>query len=188
MERSDLLQHVAGVADRMGLRYFVTGSTATIYYGEPRLTNDIDVVADLDESRVVEFCRQFPATEFYVSEPAAIDAVRRRSQFSIIHPVSGLKLDVIVPEKSLFNQSRFSRRRRIRTADDGEAWFASPEDAILKKLEFYREGGSEKHLRDIPGILKTSNSQLDNGYIEHWANDLGLADIWNAVMQRAAES
>jgi hypothetical protein len=184
MEQSDLLRYVAGVLEEMGLPYFVTGSTATIFYGEPRFTNDIDVVVNLPEARSAEFCRHFPQPEFYVSEPAAQDAVRRRTQFNIIHPASGLKVDVIVPEPSPFNASRFARIRRLRAGDDFEASFASPEDAIIKKLEYYREGGSEKHLRDIAGVLKISRDQIDMAYISRWVLELGLNDIWTIVCNK----
>jgi hypothetical protein len=71
MEQLDLLRMVVGTIEGMGLRYFVTGSTATIFYGEPRFTNDIDVVVELPEQRVAEFCGRFLPNEFYVSEDAA---------------------------------------------------------------------------------------------------------------------
>ena len=70
MEPSELLHFLAGVLDRLQLPYFVTGSTVTIFYGEPRFTNDIDVVVALPESMVAIFCRQFPVEEFYVDEEA----------------------------------------------------------------------------------------------------------------------
>ena len=57
MEPSELLHFLAGVLDRLQLPYFVTGSTVTIFYGEPRFTN----------------CRQFPVEEFYVDEEAVRD-------------------------------------------------------------------------------------------------------------------
>jgi hypothetical protein len=131
------------VLDAAGLRYFVTGSTATIFFGEPRFTNDIDVVVDLSEFTVAEFCCQFPVQDFYVSETAAIQAVRDKSTFNIIHPASGLKADLIVPPRTPFNESRFARARRVRAAEDFETAIASPEDVSLKKLDFYQQGGSE---------------------------------------------
>jgi hypothetical protein len=184
MEQSDLLRHVVGVLETLGLRYFVTGSTATIFYGEPRFTNDIDVVVELSEPDVVGFCAQFPLDQFYVSEAAAIDAVRRKSQFNIIHPGSGLKVDVIIPQAVPFNQSRFARARRVHPTADFDASFASPEDAIIKKMEYYREGGSEKHLRDITGVLKTNPGQIDLAYINQWAARLGLNEIWAAIQAK----
>ncbi len=183
MEQLDLLRYVTHIIEDMGLRYFVTGSTATIFYGEPRFTNDIDVVVELSESRIADFCRRFPPDEFYVSEPAAHEAVLNRTQFNIIHPASGMKVDVIVPALSAFNESRFARVRRLHIAENLDAYFTSPEDAIIKKMDYYREGGSEKHLRDIAGVLKTSRDAIDMAYITRWAAEMGLADLWSQIQQ-----
>jgi hypothetical protein len=184
MEQFDLLRFVTHVITEMGFRYFVTGSTATIFYGEPRFTNDIDIVVDLPETRIVEFCSRFPADEFYVSQTAALAAVRNKTQFNLIHPTSGLKVDLIVPQSSPFNESRFSRARRLQPAEDFSALFASPEDAIIKKMDYYREGGSEKHIRDITGVLKASQTSIDLSYIEQWSSQLGLGDLWATIKKR----
>ena len=141
-------------------------------------------MVDLPETAVDDFCREFPENEFYVSEDAALDAVRRRSQFNIIHPLSGFKVDIIVPESTEFNQSRFGRSRRVHAGMDWDASFSSPGDAILKKMEYFREGGSEKHLRDIAGVIKTSGDSIDRSYIEQWAATLKLQDIWQDILDR----
>jgi len=187
MEQSELLRFVVSVLERLNLPYFVTGSTVTIFYGEPRFTNDIDIVVDLPAEAVQEFCRQFPEEDFDVSPEAARDAVRRRSQFNIIQPRSGLKVDVIVPPSSEFNSTRFARARRVQAGEGWDASFSSPEDAILKKMEFFREGASDKHLRDITGVLKTSGREIDTAYIDRWAATLGLVEIWQAILDRMRE-
>jgi hypothetical protein len=184
MEPSELLRFLADCLERLQLRYFITGSTVTIFYGEPRFTNDIDVVVALPESMVSAFCRQFPEEDFYVDEDAVLDAIRHKSQFNVIHPHSGLKIDVIIPAANAFNRSRFNRARRVRAGIDWEVWFTSPEDAIIKKMEYFREGGSDKHLRDITGVLRTSGTDIDREYIERWAASLGLLDIWHAILER----
>lgn len=183
MEQDDLLRYAVGVLDRLGLRYLVTGSMATIYFGEPRFTNDIDIVVDLPMERVKVFCESFPEVEFYLSEEAVRTAIRQYAQFNIIHPASGLKVDVMIPADTPFNRSRFARHIRVKPAEDYEASFASIEDVILKKMEYYREGGSEKHLRDIAGVLKISGDELDCDYINGWVSRLALEDIWRAVRQ-----
>ena len=188
MEQSDLLRYVSRAIESLGLRYFVTGSTATIFYGEPRFTNDIDVVVDLSELNIADFCRQFPQDQFYLIEPAVAQAVRQKSQFNIIHPTSGLKIDVIVPDASLFNRSRFERTRRVHAGDDFDVNFASPEDTIVKKMDFYREGGSEKHLRDITGVLKTSREEIDMNYITRWAEQMDLNSIWTMIQEKISKN
>ena len=187
MEQSDLLRFVVSVLERLSLRYFVTGSTVTIFYGEPRFTNDIDIVVDLPADAVAEFCRQFPEDEFYVSTDAARAAVGRHGIFNVIQPGTGLKVDVIVPEPSEFNRSRFVRARRVRAGEDWDASFSSPEDAILKKMEFHRGGGSDKHLRDIASVLRTSGDEIDTAYIDRWAATLSVTEVWSAILDRLRE-
>ena len=181
MTQDELLRFVVRVLDGLALRYFVTGSVAAIYYGEPRFTNDIDVVVDLPEARIPELCAAFPVEAFYLSEEAVRRAVGGHGTFIVIHPASGLKVDVMIPADTVFNRLRFSRVKNVRPAGDYEAHFASAEDVILKKMEFFREGGSEKHLRDISGILKVSGERLDFDYIEDWAEATGLETIWRTI-------
>lgn len=184
MEPNDLLRSVAGVFERLEVPYFVTGSIATIIYGEPRFTNDIDMVADLKERHVAEFCAAFEPPDYYLSRDAVLAAVRACQQFNLIHVTAGLKVDVIVPEDTEFNRSRFARRRLLPSGPEGDALFAAPEDVILKKLEYFREGGSEKHVRDILGVLKIQGGQIDHGYLEGWAHRLGLDEVWREVKDR----
>jgi hypothetical protein len=122
-----------------------------------------------------------------VSEDAARDAVIRHSQFNILHPTSGLKIDVIVPDRSAFNKSRRARRRSELATGEFSTWYASPEDVILKKMDWYRMGESERHLRDITDVLRVQGAKIDRGYIEAWAAQLGLSEIWAAVLQRATD-
>jgi hypothetical protein len=184
MEQSELLRHAVTALERLGVRYLVTGSVATIFYGEPRLTNDIDIVVDLSASQTPALCRAFPAPEFYLDEEAVRSAVEQRGPFNIIHPASGLKIDMLIPADVPFNRSRFARARRVKPAGDYEAAFASPEDVIIKKMEYYRDGGCEKHLRDIAGVLRISGKGLDRDYIAEWASSLGLASIWKSIRER----
>ena len=151
-------------------------------YGEPRFTNDIDVVIELPAKRIAEFCAAFPQNEFYVSMAAAADAVRLRHQFNIIHPKAGLKIDVIIATDSAFDQSRFQRGQRLQVLADRTVTFASPEDVIVKKMAYYREGGSEKHLRDIAGVFRIRGDRLDRAYIADWAGRLDLLDIWETIV------
>jgi hypothetical protein len=180
----ELLEIVVKALDRLGIPYLVTGSIAAIAFGEPRLTNDIDIVAGVEKSHVPDLLAAFPAEQFYVSEDAIRDAIRYRKQFNIIHPASGLKIDIIIRENSAFNDSRFNRIRRIKPGESFEANFASPEDIIIMKMRYFRDGGSEKHLRDIAGIMKISGAEIDRAYIHDWAARMGLSDILELVLRK----
>lgn len=180
----DLLHIVVELLERLQIPYLITGSIASMAYGEPRLTNDIDIVADVQPQHINDFLAAFPMPEYYLSEEMIREAIQRFGQFNIIHPASGLKIDMMIRQNTPFDHSRFARRKRLRPAKDYEADFAAPEDVILKKMEFYREGGSEKHLRDITGILQISGDEVDRLYIATWAERLSVTEIWEAILRR----
>ena len=186
MELSDLLRYVATVFEQLGVPYLITGSTATIAYGDPRFTNDIDVVVDLPATQIEKLLLAFPAAEFYVSQSAVEAAVAHRHQFNIIHPTSGLKVDVIVASDSDFDRERLRRGRQLPVLPERTVPFASPEDVILKKMEYFREGQSEKHLRDIAGVLRVQGDRIDRAYIASWTAKLDLAEVWQRVVSSLA--
>lgn len=186
MDWSDLLELVARRMDELEIPYFVTGSVATITYGEPRYTNDIDIVADLSPSHSDRLCHAFPAPEFYVSQTAVDEAIRQRQMFNIIHISSGLKIDISVMKQTDFDASRMARVVSLPQPDGLIVRFSSPEDIILKKMQFYQEGGSDKHLRDIVGVLRICSRPIDYVYIESWSAKLGVLDIWRLIQGRLA--
>ena len=104
MEPSELLRRSVEVLDRLGIRYLVAGSMATTICGEPRFTNDIDVVVDLRSEQVDAFCLSFPSTDFYCYREAVVEAIRQKFQFNIIHFESGIKIDVFIPDESEFSR------------------------------------------------------------------------------------
>lgn len=185
MNQAELLRYLVDVLEALEVEYMIGGSQASMYYGEPRLTRDVDVVVDLDLERLQRFLTQFPADEFYLDEHAAHEATQTASQFNIIHPASGLKIDVYINPRTPYDRHRLTRRQRLPLGADKDAYFARPEDIILYKLLYYRQGQSELHLRDIVGILRVSGSELDEAYVEEWAGRLGLGAIWDQIRRQA---
>jgi hypothetical protein len=119
-----------------------------------------------------------------MSEETVREAILRQEQFNIIHPESGIKIDVIIKQDTPFDDSRFKRLHRIYPAESYQANFAAPEDVIIKKMEYYQAGGSEKHLRDIAGILKISGEIVDWDYITKWAKRLDLTEVWDVLREK----
>ncbi len=187
MNETEFTQRVVSTMESLGIPYFITGSIASIALGEPRYTNDIDVVADISLATVSKILAEFPAPDFYVSESAARDAVNRKFQFNIIHPSSGLKVDVIIPSDDEFNRLRMKRKIRLAIDDEHFAWFASAEDLILKKLVFFQMGGSDKHLRDISGVMLVQAERIDQAYLDEWASKLGVCTELELVRRRIRE-
>jgi hypothetical protein len=184
VEFAEFYDYLVNALERIGIPYRIVGSMASIAYGEPRFTNDIDVVVRLEPDQVEAFCAEFPAPGFYCPVETAREAVLRRFQFNILHPASGLKADIILATDSPFDRSRFARGQRLFSTDTRQAWIASPEDVILKKLVFFREGGSEKHLRDIVGILKVQGEGIEHAYLKDWVARLGVEAEWRLVLSR----
>lgn len=186
MDWLELLELLARRLEDLQIPYFVTGSVATTTYGEPRYTNDIDIVAELVQSDADRLCQAFPPPDFYVSRAAVDGAIRQRRMFNIIHIPSGLKIDVAVAKGTEFDVSRMARIVSLPRPDGLVVRFSSPEDVILKKMEFYQEGGSEKHLRDITGVLRICRRPIDYAYIEAWATKLGVLTVWQIILARLA--
>jgi hypothetical protein len=184
----ELLEKVVNALEEISIPYLVTGSVASMMYGEPRFTNDIDIVVRMSKGHIPRILKAFPSPEYYVAEYAVEQAVAEKDMFNIIHPESGLKLDFIVSKETEYSHIRFERARTIHPAKGWTATFASPEDVIIKKMEFYHLGGSDKHLRDIAGILRVSGQEIDHAYVERWALKLGLTAIWEAVLENVARN
>lgn len=178
-----LLQKAADFFERIGVTYRIVGSMASIAYGETRFTNDIDILVDLSAKNLGDLTTEFPEPEFYLSADAAREAIRDRRQFSIIHVPSGLKLDIIQRKDNEFGTLDITSGQRLRSEGFYDAWFASPENIILMKLRYFKEGGSDKHLRDVSAILQIQGATVDRTYLGTWADRLGVSDDWKLVGQ-----
>ncbi len=183
MEQADLLRTVIQILEDLQIPYLVVGSLASAAYGEPRMTHDIDVVVDLRPDHVTALCNAFPAPEFYVSSEAARQAIHDRRSFNVIHPTSGNKIDFMIARDDAWGREQLARRQRILILPDREGFAAQPEDVILGKLLYYAEGGSEKHLRDITGMLRVT-PEIDRDDIGKWASRLGVTDVWQIILER----
>jgi hypothetical protein len=159
----------------------VSGSTAAIVYGEPRLTNDVDVIVVLDREQIARLPEVFPLEEFYCPAEGEIllEAAReQRGHFNVIHHETGFKADVYLAGKDPLHTWGFARTRSLEI--EGETIVvAPPEYVIIRKLEYYREGGSEKHLRDIRAILDNSSELIRQDELEAQISALGLQEAWN---------
>ena len=166
--------------NRLGLRYMVSGSVAAILYGEPRFTNDVDVVVFLRFEDIRRLIEVFPAPSFYLPPEEIIAAEIARAhkgQFNVIHVDTGFKADIYTTGRDDFNAWSFRHARRLDFMGE-PITVAPPECVIVRKLEYFREGGSEKHLRDIRAILNVSGDQLDRAALHDWIVRQGVTAEW----------
>jgi hypothetical protein len=165
--------------ERLGLPYCVTGSVAASVYGEPRLTADIDVVLLLDARDIPALRTAFPDSEYYSPPEESLHAsLLRGGMFNLIHHASQFKAHIYVAAGDALHAWALGHRRRIDIGGTG-AWIAPPEYVILRKLQFYREGGSDKHVRDIRFILAAT--PVDREFVETEVARRGLQETWQAI-------
>lgn len=162
----------------------VSGALACTFYGEPRTTLDIDIVVMMDASDIVQLSHIFPISQYYLPPSEVIEVELRRSargHFNIIHPTSGLKADFYPSREHPLFTWAMSHRRAVRVRDI-EVQLAPPEYVILWKLEFYREGGEQKHVRDIRGMLAVSGDEIDRAIVEDGVAQRNLQKQWQACL------
>lgn len=186
MTQTDILRHAVLLLERLAIPYAIVGSYGGLVYGEPRTTQDIDIVMLLPTEKISEFCAGFPSPEYYISEQAVRDAVLTRFQFNVLHTTSGVKLDFIFPPAGEWGLGQISRRKQVYLRPDLPVYVASPEDIILGKLWYHSIGHSDKHLRDITGILRTSCDRVDRAFISEWAAKLDFTETWERILARLA--
>lgn len=157
------------------------GSIASSAYGERRTTLDLDVVAIIQRHNATRFLSIFPETDFYCPPAAVIQAESARPEhghFNLIHHHSVYKADIYLATGREFERWAFQNRRAVMVGEI-PVWLAPPEFVIVQKLEFFREGGSEKHMRDIRGMLAVT--EVDRALIEREVEQRGLIAEWRRV-------
>jgi hypothetical protein len=191
VEASDLgafFVYVVGVLEWLEVPYMVVGGFAAVAHGEPRFTADADIVIDMQPEQVDDFVAAFPALSYYVSDPDAIrESLARRTLFNVIQPTTGAKVDLIPLSDDPLHRALFEGRQRlVFDAEAGHAaFFLSAEGLIVSKLDAFRATRSERHLRDIRGVLTVQWGRLDLGYVEAWAERLGLGQEWRNLLDAA---
>ena len=178
----DILAAITPIVEALeefGIPYHIGGSVASSLYGHPRLTIDVDIIADLRLEHIRPLVIRLQ-TNYYIDEDMIRDAIRRRSSFNVIHLDTMLKVDVYIPKSRSFDQEEL-RRVQQEVLLEGTRPFnvASPEGTILNKLEWYRMGGevSDRQWNDILGVLKVQGTHLDMAYLQRWAANLKVTDL-----------
>ncbi len=172
--------------DHLKIPYFISGGIASIIYGDPRLTNDADLVIRIFPFHIPKFVQAFEG-EFVISADAIQAALQNRRAFNIIHVDTAFKINFYpISDDDALESDAFARRR-LNDIGAGEVWLASAEDVILAKLRWFRKGGevSETQWRDVLGVLKVQGEKLDFVYLTAQAHRFGLADLLDHAREDA---
>jgi hypothetical protein len=187
-EKSEVVLKVIAALESLGITYLIGGSFASSVYGMPRMTNDADLVVQVKRQDIRDL---FQALEpdFYVDERSMSRAVDTGRHFNVIHSGTQFKVDIFTPREGGFATHQLERRqqRQFGRAPESRAYFASPEDTVLAKLEWYRRGNeiSERQWLDITEVLKVQRGRLDLNYLRHWADQLKVSDLLEEALLEA---
>lgn len=177
---------VTELLERLKITYAIGGSLASSSHGLPRATNDADLLADIRPENVKDFVEALKE-EFYVAEESITSAISRRSSFNIIDYATGFKIDIFIPKDREFDRQQLANRVLVvvPTLKD-KAYFASPEDTVLAKLEWYKAGNeiSDRQWLDILGVIKLQAGKLNIEYMREMANSLGVLDLLERALER----
>jgi hypothetical protein len=183
----EALQRIAAELNRVGIPYMLTGSFASVFYGSPRSTQDIDLVIAANRAQLQTFVESLARGEYYVEADAALEALKHESLFNIIDLKTSWKIDMIIRKSRAFSQEEFGRRR-LSNVEGVALHVASAEDVILAKLEWAKLCASQRQIDDAAGILKLRGDSLDRPYLDKWVRGLGLAAEWSAAQRVASIS
>jgi hypothetical protein len=169
---------VGKALDATGVGYFLGGSLASSIQGEPRATNDIDMVVALRAEQVRAFAEAL-GPDFDVDEESLREAAVARSSWNIFHLPTAMKVDLFILRDSEFDRSEFSRRQQVQLRPGESLTVKSAEDTVVRKLLWFRQGGegSSNQWRDVVQVLRVAGDTLDEAYLGHWAKHLGVDDL-----------
>jgi hypothetical protein len=170
-----------------GVEYLIGGAIAEWAWGEPRATQDLDLVVNIPIKAVNKLSKELEKRDMLIPAEIILDNIledRADIPINVIHMHSGLKADLYpMREGDELRHSAFRRRQQVDYGPPiGKVYIHSPEDLILYKLIYFGLSQQSKHSRDIAAILKSKKNELDFDYIEGWVTHLGLNSLWKEML------
>ena len=163
----------------------ITGGVASVIYGDPRFTRDVDIVLELRASNVSRLIAAFDSSDFYVPPREALEEEVLRTEgghFNVIHHDTALRADVYLAGAVPLH--RWALDRLVRLPLEGVTISVAPiEYVLVRKLQYFRDSGSDRHLRDIAMMLRFSGETVDASALEDWCGRFRLG----ALLERARE-
>ena len=187
LDLAGFLKLVIEALSAAGVEYLIGGAIAEWAWGEPRATQDLDLVVNIPIKSVNKLSKELKKRDMLIPAEIILDNIledRADLPINAIHMYSGLKADLYpLREGDELRQSAFQRRERVDYGPPiGKVYIHSPEDLILYKLIYFGLSQQSKHSRDIAAILRAKKNELDLDYIEQWATRLGLNSLWKEML------
>ena len=191
LDLASFLKLVIEALEAAGVEYLIGGAIAEWAWGEPRATQDLDLVVKIPIKAINKLSKELEKRDMLIPAEIILDSIleeRADIPINAIHMHSGLKADLYpVREGDELRQSAFQRREQVDYGPPiGKVYIHSPEDLILYKLMYFGLSQQSKHSRDIAAILKSKKDELDLDYIEEWAARLGLSSLWKEMLDNVS--
>lgn len=183
MTDPDLIELFIAPLETLDIPYMITGGVASVIYGDPRFTRDIDIIAVLRPERIETLISAFPSEGFYVPPIEALGQEVARQEgghFNLIHHDTALRADVYLAGNDALHAWAFPRRMRVEIGDLG-IWIAPVEYVIVRKLEYFRMSNYDRHIRDVAMILRISGDAIDQQDLGLWIERRGLLEELDAA-------
>ena len=163
----------------------IGGSVASSFHGATRSTMDVDLVCELTENKVTPFVGRF-TKDFYISETAIREAVRRKSCFNLVHLPTSFKVDIFVSRGRPFDLEAM-RRANLEVLGDTSSVsvpIATVEDSIVIKLKWFRltNETSERQWNDVSRLIRLSGETADLCYLRKAADSVGVRDLLERLL------
>jgi len=171
-DQESVLRDVTERFERLTIAYMLTGSMAMAKYAIMRMTTDLDIVLEMNESDGQRVIDEFEP-DYYVPHGRVFRAISGRSMFNILHQTSLVKVDCVLLKETEFQKTAFANRQKVDFAGF-DVWVIGKEDLVLSKLSWAKDSRSEVQMRDVASIIRNG---VDEGYVNLWAKRLGLEDI-----------
>lgn len=170
------------------ITYLIGGAVAVWAWGEPRSTQDFDLVIHLPGQRIVQLSQELAARRMLVPPDILIDLLVQPEgdlPVNAIHLDGGYKAELfLLRPGDDFRLSALQRRHLVNLgASLGQVYVHAPDDLVLNKVYYYSLSQQPKHIRDIASILVTSEDKFDWAYFDLWLRRLNLELTWAEVEQ-----
>ena len=191
LDIAGFLKLVIEALEVAGVEYLIGGAIADWAWGEPRATQDLDLVVKIPIKAVNKLSKELEKRDMLIPAEIILDSIledRVDIPLNAIHMHSGLKADLYpVRDGDELRQSAFRRRQQVDYGPPiGKVYIHSPEDLILYKLIYFGLSQQSKHSRDIAAILKSKKNELDLDYIEGWVSRLRLSAVWREMLDNVS--
>jgi hypothetical protein len=168
--------------------YMIGGSVGLLAWGEPRTTQDVDLVIDFPIERVYALSQALGKRGMLVPWETILDLLQQPEgdlPINAIHLDTGFKAELfLLRPDDQFRATAMTRRLIVELdAPVGPVYVQSPEDLIIYKLRYYQISQQTKHIRDIQSIFTAMGNELELAYLQRWIDHFNLSSAWHTVQR-----